>query len=76
MPIVDGLEEEFAGEVAVVRLDAASNSGAALQTYYGVRGHPSFAVLDADEDVLARFYGRQSVDTLRVAMEEARGPAP
>jgi hypothetical protein len=75
MPIVNGLEEEFAGEIAVVRRDAASNHGAALQTYYGVRGHPSFAILDADGDVLARFYGPQSAGTLRAAMEQVRRPA-
>ena len=76
MPIVNGLEEEFAGEIEVVRLDAAGSGGAALQSYYDVRGHPSFAVLDAEGDVLARFYGPQSAETLRNALEQVRGPAP
>lgn len=68
MPIVDGLEEEFEGRVAVSRLDAAVPENARLQTQYGVRGHPSFVLLDGDGRVVLSFLGPQEAFVLRVAM--------
>lgn len=68
MPIVNGLEDEFAGEVDVMRLSAAEGENAALQDRYGLRGHPSFAVLGETGVVVERFYGPQSADILREAM--------
>jgi thioredoxin-like negative regulator of GroEL len=70
MPIVDGLEAEFAGQVAVVRLNVAVPANEALQQSYGLRGHPAFAVLDRNNQVVARFMGPQTAATLRQAMEE------
>lgn len=72
MPIVNGLEEEFAGEVAVIRLNAADRNNAALQSRYGLRGHPSFAVLDGGDEVVERFFGPQSAEVLRAAMDGVR----
>ncbi len=72
MPIVNGLEDEFVGEVDVMRLNADEGENAALQNRYGLRGHPSFAVLDETGAVVERFYGPQSAGTLREAMEKAR----
>lgn len=68
MPTVRGLEEEFAGEVDVIRLDANQESNSRLQTEYGVRGHPSFAVLDSKSRVTELFFGPQQENTLRAAM--------
>lgn len=69
---MNGLEDEFAGEVAVIRLNAADRSNAALQSQYGPRGHPAFAVLDGENELVERFFGPQSADTLRAAMDAAR----
>ena len=41
-PIVDGLDEEFAGQLTVYQLNAAEAAVITLQGQYGVRGHPSF----------------------------------
>jgi thioredoxin-like negative regulator of GroEL len=68
MPIVDGLEEEFEGRVTVSRLDAAVPENARLQTQYGLRGHPSFVLLDGDGRVVLSFLGPQEKFVLRVAM--------
>lgn len=71
MPIVDGLESEFVGEAAILRLTAAEPANVRLQQEYGLRGHPSFAVLSGDGRVLQVFIGPQTEETLRVALTTA-----
>jgi hypothetical protein len=68
MPIVDGLEREFQGQLAVIRLDADIPANERLQLSYGMRGHPAFLVLNERGDVSAQFFGRQTAETLREAM--------
>lgn len=68
MPTVSGLEAEFAGRVTVVRLNADEENNSRLQAEYAVRGHPSFAVLDGNNNVTDRFFGPQEEYTLRAAM--------
>ncbi|MEN8197852.1 MAG: hypothetical protein ABFS30_15280 [Pseudomonadota bacterium] len=72
MPIVDGLEVEFSGEIEVVRLDGAAPADERLALSLGLRGHPSFAILDAEGRVASRLYGPQPADVLRSAMAEVR----
>ena len=68
-PIVDGLEQEFAGQLEVLRLNADDPVNAQLMQDLGLRGHPSFAVLDTDGNITARFFGPQTAATLRVALQ-------
>lgn len=67
-PIVDGVEAEFAGRVAVIRLNAEGVEMGQLMSSYGVRGHPSFVLLDKDNEVTQRFIGPQTAETLYAAM--------
>jgi hypothetical protein len=67
-PIVNGLADEFEGEVAVLRLKADTPAVIPLQERYGGRGHPFFAIIDRDGQLTARFFGPQTADTLREAM--------
>ena len=69
MPIVNGLEEEFRGRVAVTRLNAGKSDVRRLQDRYGVRGHPSFVVVDGNGNIEERFFGPQDAAVLRAAME-------
>ena len=68
-PIVNGLEAEFEGKVSVVQLNAAQKANAALQSQWGLRGHPSFAVLDENGSVVKLFFGPQVETDLREAMD-------
>lgn len=68
MPIVDGLEAEFEGQVAVRRLNADEPANAELSQTYGGRGHPFFAILDENGEVTARFFGPQTAEDLREGM--------
>lgn len=69
---MNGLEDEFVGEVTIIRLNAADRNVAALQSQYGLRGHPAFAVLDGEDELVDRFFGPQRAETLRTAMDEVR----
>ena len=68
-PIVDGLEEEFSGEITVFRLNAVEQESIELMQEYGVRGHPSFVVLADDGRARQTFLGIQSEADLRAALQ-------
>jgi thioredoxin-like negative regulator of GroEL len=67
-PIVNGLESEFAGRVAVLQLDANEADNAQLQQKYGMRGHPTFVVLDEKGRAVQTFIGPQSEAVLQEAL--------
>lgn len=45
-PIVDGLEQEYGGGMAFDRVNAGAELGRSLMRQYGVRGHPSYVIVD------------------------------
>jgi len=67
-PIVDGLESDFAGQARVLQLDANETKNAQLQQQYGLRGHPTFAVLDRNGRVVQTFIGPQTEEVLHEAI--------
>ncbi len=69
MPIVDGLEEEFEGRVSTHQMDGNEAANARLQAELGLRGHPSFAILDDNGRVVQQFFGPQPENVLRQAMQ-------
>lgn len=74
MPIVNGLEEEFAGQIEVVRLNAAEKENEELMQSYGLRGHPSFVVLDENGRISQTYFGPQEAETLRTAVQNTLPP--
>jgi putative thioredoxin len=67
-PIVDGLENDFAGLITVLQLDANQPENAQLQQQYGLRGHPTFVVLDMNGRPVQTFIGPQPEEILREAI--------
>lgn len=70
MPIVDGLEAEFSGQISFVRLNVEQPDPARIQQSYGLRGHPSVVILDATGQPTNRYFGAEDVETLRIALNE------
>lgn len=68
-PIVDGLAQEFGPQVAFWRVEAETAEGLALQDALEVRGHPTLVVLDGNGRVRNRFFGPQSAEVLREALQ-------
>lgn len=70
-PIVNGLESEFAGRAGVLQLDANEAANAQLLQQYGLRGHPTFVVLDGNGRAVQTFIGPQTRETLHEALTAA-----
>ncbi len=73
MPIVDELEKEFSGRVAVYQFDTALESSQALQRQWDLRGHPTIAVIDSEGVLVQSFYGSYPKENLQRAMEAVAG---
>ena len=71
---MDGLEAEFQEEVNFVRLNAAEPEVVQLQQTYGLRGHPSVAVLDSAGEVAAIYFGPETAETLRAELTAVLSP--
>lgn len=62
---MNGLEEEFGDEIEFVRLNAAEPEVVQLQQGYGLRGHPSVAILGNSDEVAVLYFGPETAETLR-----------
>jgi hypothetical protein len=51
-PIVDGLEDDLAGQAKVIRLDLLSPVGREAARHFGVRGLPTLLVVDGQGRVV------------------------
>ena len=67
-PIVNGLEQEFIGQLQVMRLDANDPVNAQHMQDMGRQCPPFFAIIDAQGNITVRFFGLQTAETLREAM--------
>ena len=56
------------GKANVIRLNVGEPENERIQQSYGVRGHPSIVILDAEGQVSERFFGESSTETLREAL--------
>ena len=67
---MNGLESEYANtQIEFVRLDANSQEGGTIQRGYGLRGHPSIAIVDASGEAVQKYVGAQSAEILRPAID-------
>lgn len=64
-PIVNGLEQEFVGQIVFERRDANTEAGKALMATYNLRAHPSYVIVASDGQLLWSFTGQMKADALR-----------
>jgi len=62
---VNGLEDEFGKDIEFVRLNAIEPEALRLQQTYGLRGHPSVAILDSAGKVAKLYFGPETAELLR-----------
>ena len=62
------LEGKYGTQITFIRLNAVESNNADIQQGFGLRGHPTVAIIDADGHVAAKFIGEQSAETLRDAI--------
>ena len=65
---MNGLEIEYGSKVDFQSLDASLPENLDVQASYGVRGHPTFVILDENGEITASFIGPQDQAVLRGAI--------
>jgi len=64
-PIVNGLQTEYNDRMLFERIDANSDVGQQRMRDYGLRGHPSYVITDAEGGVLWSATGQLPAELLR-----------
>jgi thioredoxin 1 len=64
-PVIDGIEKDFAGKIAVERYDAASDDGKKLMEQYELKVTPSYVMAAPDGTKLWSLTGAIHKDMLR-----------
>jgi hypothetical protein len=74
-PIVDGLENQYHDQIIFIRLDANSEDGGETFRNYGLRGHPSYVLLNFDGNVLWKGVGEKTAAALEVEIQKHITPS-
>jgi hypothetical protein len=67
-PIVNGLELEFEEQIVFQHVDANTETGRTTMSIYGLRGHPSYAIVDVDGSARWTATGQLPAEQLRQAV--------
>jgi thioredoxin-related protein len=65
---VDGLERDLEGQAQVLRLSVLDDVGGQLAMRYGVRGVPTFVLLDGAGDVVLSQGGMPDRDAIQMTV--------
>jgi len=69
-PIVDGLKDEYEGQVEFRLYDVDKDQeGAALMSQYGAQYVPTFVFVNSDGSVAEQVVGETSVDAMRAKLD-------
>jgi thioredoxin-like negative regulator of GroEL len=69
-PIVDGLEQEYGGQIVVQRINAEQGDGPAIMREYRILGHPTLLIFDSQGQEVQRLMGPQSAQGLEVLLQD------
>ena len=70
-PIVYGLEEEYGEDLTFDSVNANLEPGRTLLRTYGLRGHPSYVIVDPEGKSLWSASGLLSEDLLRTEIRQS-----
>lgn len=69
-PIVDGLETQYAGQIAFQRINANEGNGPAIMRAYRLQGHPTVLVIDRQGREANRFIGPQLAEQIAESLQQ------
>ena len=69
-PVVDRLERDLQGQAQVLRLGVMDDVGGKVAMRYGVRGVPTFVLLDGAGEVVFKQAGMPDRDEIRAVVME------
>ncbi len=70
-PIVDGLEQQYAEQLVVKRINANTGDGPTVMRHYKLLGHPTVLIFDEQGQEVERVVGPQSRDTIENALQQS-----
>jgi hypothetical protein len=73
-PIVNGLEQQYGARLAFESRDATAAANQASMRAYGLRGHPSYAIVDQSGQVRWSASGSLPEAALRQKVEQILAP--
>ncbi|MBP8107671.1 MAG: hypothetical protein KAZ38_08655 [Caldilineaceae bacterium] len=71
LPIVNGLETDYKGQLAFEQIDANQEIGQQRMRDYGLRGHPSYVIIDAKGAILWSATGQLPEEMIRAQLQAA-----
>ena len=74
-PVVDGLERDLEGRAQVLRLSVMDSVGGEIAGRYGVRGVPTFVLLDGEGQVVLVQAGMPDREKIIELVNELNGTA-
>ena len=69
-PIVDGIEQKYAGQLVVKRVNAVEGNGPDIMEAYNIPGHPVTLLFDQTGTEVRRFVGPDTVENIEQAIEQ------
>jgi thioredoxin-like negative regulator of GroEL len=69
-PVVDRLEEQYNGQLDVVRVDIQSSAGRAIAGEFGVLVTPTFMFFDAQGQEIQRMVGSLNEELIKRTLED------
>ncbi|MCL4303805.1 MAG: hypothetical protein KJ077_49435 [Anaerolineae bacterium] len=69
-PIVDGLEQEYGGQIAVQRINANEGDGPAIMRAYKILGHPVVLIFNSQQQELHRLIGPKPAHEVEMLLQE------
>ena len=72
-PIVDGIEEKYGGDFAVVRINNATEEGKEIAREHGILGQPTLLFFDKTGRETRRLMGFQNSDALEKEIDRIIG---
>ncbi len=70
-PVVNRLESELGDQASVIRLDVFSSVGRAAGSQLGIRGVPTFILLDGRGQILDRQVGSLNTEKIKALVHQA-----
>jgi thioredoxin-like negative regulator of GroEL len=69
-PIVDGLEHQYGGQIAVQRINADYGDGPAIMREYRILGHPALLIFNSQQQEVHRLVGPQPAYDIQILLQE------
>ena len=68
-PIVNGLEQEYGGQIVVQRINAEQGDGPAIMREYRILGHPTLLIFDSQQQEVHRLIGPQPAHDIEIQLQ-------